>query len=314
MIETRILARAVLTLATVASLAAPALAADMKGEYGARTVGSYPAVPVPAPIPLPDTFQWYLRGDVGYSLKSTGNLSVEGTPRLNLSGPSDHDGPFVGSLAFGRYVTPSLRAEFGIDVRNQQTISRPSSYSFTTRTPSGPPDAVTGLPTNDTNTYAADRQETGTLASHTLMVNAYYDLKTGGAFTPYVGAGLGLNIAQMKRSFSESASCTSSLNDADPTLYIDPLTGVRTCGPGAINHTPVGGAKGFTSYGPALALMAGTAVQLRPGVSLDAGYRLMWQGATPSIAMGSVMGDISKLTIGARTDHELRMGLRWDIW
>ena len=66
-------------LTAVLAVAAPALAADMKGEYGARAVGSYPAVPVPAPIPIPDTFNWYVRGDAGYSVKSTGNVSVTGT-------------------------------------------------------------------------------------------------------------------------------------------------------------------------------------------------------------------------------------------
>ena len=316
MIETRVLARAILTLATVASLAAPAMAADMKGEYGARTIGSYPAVPVPAPIPIPDTFQWYIRGDAGYSLKSSGNLSVEGTPKLNLAGPGDHDGPFTGSFAFGRYITPSLRAEFGIDVRNQQTIGRPGSYNFTTKT-AGPVDPVTGAATSDTNTYLADRQDTTTLASHTVMANMYYDVKTGSAFIPYIGAGLGVNVAQIKRRFTETANCTKAVNDTDPTLYVDPITGLPTgaCGLNApATLGPAGGAKGYTAYGPAMALMVGTAVQLHPGVSLDAGYRLMWQGSTPSIAMGSVMGDISKISAGARTDHELRMGLRWDIW
>ena len=60
--------------------------------------------------------------------------------------------------------------------------------------------------------------------------------------------------------------------------------------------------------------MAGTSVDLGPGVKFDAGYRMMWQGNTPSISLGSVMGDISKIAVGARTDHELRMGVRWDIW
>ena len=56
-----------------------------------------------------------------------------------------------------------------------------------------------GLPTTDTNTYLADRQDTTTLASHTLMANLYYDVKTGTRFTPYVGAGAGVAFGQMKR-------------------------------------------------------------------------------------------------------------------
>ena len=311
------LAGSALVLAAVAALAAPAVAADMSGDYGARTVGSYPAMPVPAPIPIPETFNWYLRGDAGYTLKSNGSVGLTGTPRVDIVGPDAHEGPFVGSLAFGRYVTPSLRTELGIDVRNQQTIGRPMGYLFTTKT-AGPPDAALN-PTVDTNTYQADRQDSTTLRSSTVMANAYYDIKTGGAFTPYFGAGVGLNIAQMKRTFNESAKCLSSTNsDTSPggvdSTYIDPITGIRQCAASAQALASTGGAKGTNAYGPALALMAGTSVQLWQGVSLDAGYRLMWQGATPSIAMSSVMGDVSKISVGARTDHEVRMGLRWDIW
>lgn len=315
------LARSALMLCAVAAVAAPVSAADMKGEYGARTVGSYPAVPVPAPIPVPETFNWYVRGDAGYSLRSSGNLSVTGTPQISTVGPSDQDGPYHGSLGMGRYVTPSLRIEFGLDLRNQQTIGRPKPYMFSNMA-AGP--VLPGpVQTIDTNYYTADRRDNTTLTSHSLMVNAYYDIKTGGMFTPYIGAGAGLSFAQMRRSFTESAACTYSTNsdpatDALPpyNLGVDPVTGqpIRGCAASAATYAQGGGHKGVNDWGPALALMAGTAVQLRPGVSLDAGYRLMWQGSTPSIAMGSVMGDISKIAVGSRTDHELRMGLRWDIW
>lgn len=301
------------------AIGAGAHAADMKSDYGSRTIGTYPAVPVPAPIPVPETFSWYVRGDVGYDLKTQGNVILSGIPRVDLSAPSSHTGLFTGSFALGRYVTPSLRTELGIDIRNQQTVGRTRNggYLFTTQT-EGPLDAALNR-TTDTNYFAADRQDTTTLASHTIMANAYYDFKNGSAFTPYLGAGVGVNIAQMKRSYTESAQCLESHN-TDTSVggidesYVDPITGRRQCAASAQTFGTASGSKGITAYGPALALMAGTAVQLRPGVSLDAGYRLMWQGATPSISMGSVMGDISKIAIGARTDHELRMGVRWDIW
>ena len=317
-IEAKILGAALL-LTFGSAIATEANAADMKSDYGSRTVGTYPAVPVPAPIPIPETFSWYVRGDVGYDIKTNGNITLSGIPRVDLSAPSSHNGLFTGSFAFGRYVTPSLRTELGIDLRNQQTVARTRNggYTFTTQTDSGIPDSVDPTVNSvDTNTHLADRQDQTTLASHTIMANAYYDFKNGSAFTPYLGAGVGVNIAQMKRSYSESARCLYSHN-SDPltdTTYVDPITGARQCAPSAPSFADASGSKGITAYGPALALMAGTAVQLRPGVSLDAGYRLMWQGATPSISMGSVMGDISKIAIGARTDHEVRMGLRWDIW
>lgn len=302
---TSTLARTALMLTAVLAVATPASAADMKGEYGARAVGSYPAVPVPAPIPIPDTFNWYVRGDAGYSVKSTGNVSVTGTPQVDVAGPGSHDGPFTGSLGMGRYITPSLRAEFGIDIRNQQTIGRPKSYSFTETVPDG-------FGGTDTHTHLANRQDTTTLASHTLMANLYYDVKTGTRFTPYVGAGAGVAFGQMKRSFSENAACQSSTNDVTGA-YLDGA-GNPVCGGAPTPFADASGAKGINSWGPAFALMAGTSVDLTTGVKLDAGYRMMWQGSTPSISLGSVTGDISKISAGARTDHELRMGVRWDIY
>jgi opacity protein-like surface antigen len=304
---TSTLAHTALMLTAVVAIAAPASAADMKGEYGARAVGSYPAVPVPAPIPIPDTFNWYVRGDAGYSVKSQGNVSTSGTPQVSINGPGDHDGPFSGSLGIGRYITPSLRAEFGIDLRNNQTIGKGGkSYQFTKQTDDG-----SGLGTFDTHTFQADRQDTTNLGSQTFMANLYYDVKTGTRFTPYIGAGAGVSLATIKRNFSETATCQSSV-DSTGTPYVDGA-GNPTCN-APPTLLPASGRKVENAWGPAFALMAGTSVDLTTGVKLDAGYRMMWQGSTPSIAMGSVMGDISKLSAGARTDHELRMGLRWDIW
>lgn len=302
-----------LALAALGPATAPALAADMKSDYGSRVVGSYPAVPVPAPIPIPDTFSWYIRGDAGYSLKSQGTIATTGTPQVAIAGPSDHDGPFSGSFAFGRYVTPSLRAELGLDLRNQQTITKGSKQYNFTNTSVGPADAITFRPTTDTHTYLADREDTTNLGSHTLMANLYYDVKTGTAFTPYFGAGAGVSLAVIKRRYNESAGCVKSVNSSDPNLYVD-ANGNPICSPDASSFASTSGHKTENAYGPALAFMAGTAIDLRPGVAIDLGYRMMWQGSTPSISMGSVTGDISKLTANARTDHELRMGLRWNVW
>ena len=146
------------------------------------------------------------------------------------------------------------------------------------------------------------------------MANLYYDVKTGTRFTPYVGAGAGVAFGQMKRSYSESAALPRApTNDVAGALSRSAPEN-PTCSGTQTTFANADGAKGINSWGPALALMAGTSVDLSTGVKFDAGYRMMWQGNTPSISLGSVMGDISKISAGARTDHELRMGVRWDIW
>lgn len=301
------LARTALMLSAAVAVATPATAADMKGEYGARTVGAYPAVPVPAPIPVPDTFNWYIRGDAGYALSSDGKVSASGGPQVTIMDSADRDGPYYGGIGFGRYITPSLRAEFGMELRNQQTIAKPGTYRFESQT------QVLGVPNSiDTHTFEADRRDTTNLGSHTFMANLYYDLKTGTRFTPYVGAGAGLSLAVLKRRFSELADCVSTVNSV-AGASLDPF-GNPTCSGSHAGYNAVGGSKVENRWGPALALMAGTAVELAPGVSLDAGYRFIWQANQPSITMGSVNGDQSKVSVGNRSDHELRMGVRWDIW
>jgi opacity protein-like surface antigen len=329
MIEIKILARAALTLTTAATLAtsavSPAGAADMKGEYGARTVGSYPAVPVPAPIPIPDTFSWYVRGDAGYSVKSSGSISVQG-PALDVLKPEEQHGPFSGSFAFGRYVTPSIRAEVSFDLRNEQSVAqgRTQHYSFQKTMTAAPTNVSnvgpgnysgTNIATFDVHTYDVAREETTRNNTSSLMANAYYDLKTGSRFTPYVGAGAGVALSTLKRQYKETSTCLNSMNTWTLFDYVNVSPyGVPGCIPSAPAPTSGFGRRIANNIGPALALMTGVAVDVSPGVKFDAGYRFIWQGTAPNISMDSVSGEVSTIKIGARSDHELRMGVRWDIW
>lgn len=319
------LARTVLMLTAVMAVAVPATAADMKGEYGARTVGSYPAVPVPAPIPIPDSFNWYVRGDAGYAVKAQGSTTVAG-PALDIVGVEEQHGPYMGSIGFGRYITPSLRAEFSLDLRNNQPVvqGRVQHYSFQRVMDAAPTNVVnigpgysgTGIATFDVHTYDVAREEKAKVGATTLMANAYYDLKTGTRFTPYVGAGAGIALTVLKRQYKETSNCLNSYNTWTLFDYVNvsPYSGVPGCIPSAPPATSGGGSSLTNSIGPALALMTGVAVDISPGVKFDAGYRFMWQGTLPSLTMPAVSGEDSLIKIGARTDHELRMGLRWDIW
>jgi opacity protein-like surface antigen len=326
----RKLAAAAALLTVAATLAAPANAADMKGEYGARTVGSYPAVPVPAPIPIPDSFNWYVRGDAGFAVKSQGSITVKG-PALDIVGASENNGPYQGSIGFGRYITPSLRVEFNLDLRNDQPVvqGRVQHYTFQ-RVTNGTPTNVTNvgpgnysgtnIATYDVHTYDVAREENAKNGTTTFMANAYYDLRTGTRFTPYVGAGAGLALTVFKRQYKEASNCIRTYNTWTLFDYInvspqgDPVTGLPGCIPSAPAATNGGGGSTTNSLGPALALMTGVAVDISPGVKVDAGYRYMWQGTLPNLAMVAVSGDDSVIKIGARSDHELRLGLRWDLW
>lgn len=74
---------------------------DYGGLKGGRDV-----VPVPAPNPANHPqLDWYVRGDIGYGFVSDGETS-------------DH---LFGGIGFGRYITPSLRADITIDFKDSSS-------------------------------------------------------------------------------------------------------------------------------------------------------------------------------------------------
>ena len=117
-------------------------------------------------------------------------------------------------------------------------------------------------------------------ASHNAwsgMLNAYADLGTVAKFTPYVGAGVGLLRTQ------------HSLRVQDPTVPLD----VAVSG---------------TQYRFAYSAMAGVAYRLTDNLSLDVGYRFFASPGTEQINF-----DTQAVERGV-THHQIRAGLRYDLW
>jgi opacity protein-like surface antigen len=127
--------------------------------------------------------------------------------------------------------------------------------------------------------------ERARFSARTLMLNGYVDLGTWSGFTPYVGAGMGVTTNELKgwttQVFCYTALCTPS----GPALTI-----------------PDTRKSGFT-----WALMAGTAIEITPNLSLDVGYRFLHLGAvttgTDAFGVGA--------KIGAVKINEVKAGLRY---
>jgi len=120
------------------------------------------------------------------------------------------------------------------------------------------------------------------LASYSGLVNVYYDFLAGSHFRPYLGAGLGMSLHQLERK-------TDIANLGNESKRID------------------------NNYALAAAVMAGFAYEFDTGLWLDSNYRYMWQDADirATAADGCCL---STIEIGSRHDHELRVGMRYDIW
>jgi opacity protein-like surface antigen len=293
-------------LSATVALTSSAFAGGLNDEP-APAPKTYPAVPVPAPVPIPDTFEWYVRGDIGVNMSSTGDVNVIGAP-ITVRQLEDLNGStFSAGFGWGRYLSRNWRSDVTFDFRSENKLSVPNSGYQTTVTVTP---GQLGAGTTDTHTYTVNRAEVSRIANHTGLLNAYYDFKNGSAFTPYVGAGAGLAMQVFSRQASESVACSSSV--VNGVAQVDGL-GNPTC-VGAPAATPRSGSKTETSYSPTVALMAGLSYEIRDGIILDAGYRFLWTGGTASLGLPAFNFASSKIEIDDRIDHEIRMGVRWNLY
>jgi opacity protein-like surface antigen len=121
--------------------------------------------------------------------------------------------------------------------------------------------------------------------------------------TPYIGAGIGVTSLR----FGNYAG----------TYAISPAyAGVNPCGVGVLTcaSPSVFPAKARTNL--AWALMAGTAIELGGGLSIDLGYRYLHLGKTetgidPNVA--AFTGSAQKLKLKTVDAHEIKVGLRWEL-
>lgn len=264
---------------------APATAGD--GYSPRYRVPPVPAgIPVPAPVPIAETFNWYLRADVGLSLAAIPSVSETGAVYgANSAAPfgmssswfNDNFETFVNwSVGVGYYVTPRLRGDITVDTRGSANIEGNGTYSYT--------QLVTG---NTVNGVVTDRTSHGATAA---LLNLYVDLTDRGRITPYIGAGVGFVVNHLER----TQTVTETLVGAAP--------GTRT----------FGGRDGVHEVALAGMATAGVAITLWPSTVLDLNYRLMYLGG--SDAAITVNGNNSRLSVGETFDHQLRAGLRWNIW
>jgi opacity protein-like surface antigen len=241
--------------------------------YGAAT-------PVPAPIPVP-VYEpdWYFRIDFAAGFGSQPSVDVSGTPfgsrsALHTIGldqgrlSEDFLPSFTGGVGVGYVWGPSFRTDFTVDVHSIMT----SKFNRTEAYFDGI--AIQQLTVND---------ETR-LMSTILLVNGYYDIRTGTAFTPYLGGGVGFAVNQLTRSDSSTDS-----GAAGNFTVSNHTTGVKFAG----------------------AAMAGLTYDINSIVSLDVGYRYLFIGGTDKDL--AIHGVASDLAVGSIGEQQVRAGLRFYI-
>jgi opacity protein-like surface antigen len=168
-----------------------------------------------------------------------------------------------------------------------------------------------GNPTTYTKTYSISQQDDAKSYDQNVFFNLYYDFAQTGRFIPYVGAGIGVDARRFKRTSSQRAACVSA-TQTDPNLI--PTTNPVACPPGFGHQNAYfsNDDKDSFAYGVAAALMLGASYELAPGLMIDSGYRLVWQGAEAELS-GRGLFESTAIRISDKFEHEWRTGIRLDL-
>lgn len=269
--------RIILSLAALAPFAANA--ADYDPPIFVEEAPEY--------VPVEVGSGWYLRGDVGYIFDSSmGGVDYTTFDGVNYAAASftsaSLDTDFSWGAGFGYRFTDYFRADATVDGFRADFNGSTASA-----------ETCPGLFDDDTTCRSENSSEVSAIS---VMANGYVDLGTYVGITPYLGAGLGYSYVSW-----------SNLND---TTYCVP-GGADTClPPPAVDSTSSGGENGWRfTY----ALMAGFAYDISKNFKLDVGYkyRSIDGGDMFGWNTGGNFGDGSHGNIDT---HEVRLGLRYELW
>lgn len=267
---------------------------------GLKDMSDIPApIPVPEPHPVREGFNYYLRTDIGYGMQGNRPSFSEAGRVYGLGGASPFVGTstfgyggsgfsslsdktadsFAGGVGFGAYFTPRLRGDITLEFRGQRTTDVYGTYSYTS--------ASSGInPTVNGSLHDSFRT-----VSTVGLVNGYIDLLPRGGITPYVGGGVGLVYHQVDRSYLAQETKGTSVLD-------------------------ITGSQGTNRTAFAAAANAGITFAFDHRWAIDVNYRALYlQGASATLTTkGLSTNQVSTATIGDNWEHQIRVGLRFNIW
>lgn len=221
---------------------------------------------------------WYIRGDIGSGIS---NAEFESNI---FSGTSELGQPITATLGAGYQASDAIRIEVGLNYFDE--------LSGRGRSGSAPCAAVTG------NCFS---ETTSDVTASSFMLNGYLDLKNSTGFTPYVGAGVGLAYLSWN-GFTASEFCTGAV--------------AADCGGAGAGTSLLATNVYATDNDFALAanLMLGVSYDLTENAKIDVGYRYTYFGETDIAQASANPGLPSNITSDSMDMHEIRVGLRYEIW
>lgn len=262
------------TLAVALALSATILGAVPAMANGGRDRVPAP-IPVPAPMPIQESFSYYLRADLGWGF---------GDPSFSESGAEFGVGnlPYSGLTGATSSTSDVFHGSIGAGAywtprfRTDVTLDFRGTQEIDASATYTDPGPVDGVV-----------RDIVKLRGTVGLFNAYWDLMPRGSFTPYVGAGVGFVFNQIDR---------THVNTEDPG--------------GIVAGSPA--SSSANNFGLAAAVMAGVSFSWNHGWVLDVGYRgLYMDGGDITTIIGA---NASRVEIGSQWEHQVRVGLRANLW
>ncbi|MBO9170919.1 outer membrane beta-barrel protein [Rhizobium sp. L80/93] len=193
----------------------------------------------PPEVAVAQSSGWYLRGDVGYAFSDLRGANYFQGSNSNMQDfdSAKLDDSFTLGGGVGYQINDYLRTDATVDYLFK------SDFKGSTK-------GDCGGCGPDFSAVAATSRDRSSLTAVSLLANAYVDIGHYGAFTPYVGGGLGGTYIKWDKLHNTSCS------DADSSSCDETVT-----------HN------GRGSWRFTYALMAGTAIDLTCNLKADVGYR-----------------------------------------
>jgi len=221
--------------------------------------------------------------------------------------PADWHEHSIVSFGFGRYITPSFRTEFTLDYRTPRAIAS-GNKALADISKS----ALVAVGNTQTNIYSGQQDEETNYQNTTFLLSGFYDFNREGRLKPYVGAGIGLARHELQRAGTLTYTCYTGSQTTNPTSGCQVVPGTGSPATGGLATQYVATSNATTSgWGLAAQLSAGLSYDITPRTHWDTGYRVMWQSGR----LGATSNEgLSTIRVQDRFDHEVRTGIRWDVW
>ncbi len=289
-----------LGVALIFAASMPAVAGDWNNGAGGLKDYGRGAVAVPAPMPVP-IFEanYYFRADFGIGTSDDPETRYIGEPygQTSTTGtfgflPGFENDAFDNYASYGVGVGykwgNGIRTDLTAESRARAEVRREGRYEFT-----------------DTggNYVHGDVNDETTIRGAVVLINAYYDFERllSDSITPYVGAGLGFAW----NDFSRGHDTVQTVCNGVGTSF--------ACGGGGGATTTETVEDKVQHLSLAASATVGAAFRIYDNVSLDMNYRFLYIDGSESAGI-DIFGTSSLLSIDATYVHQVRAGVRYDLY